>query len=189
MRKGTALMAIAMLGGCGQGGDGGNGSAAVPGAAGGNSSAAALQPGMWEATARFTTLDAPSLPPEVAAALRAAISLPQTRTGCLTPERIADPTGALAAVEAAANASCRFPPNGFAGGRINLRGACSGPDGDMQVTVDGSYSATTMEATIGRQIAVAPNRPGSQSIRFEGRMTARRTGECPARIVDNNSVG
>lgn len=189
MRKTAIIMGLAMLAGCGPTTDAGNGPAADARAATNGSATASLQPGMWETTAQFTQIHAPGLPPQMAQALREAMSQPQSRTGCLTAERIGNPTGAMAAVEAAANASCRFQPNGFAGGTINVRGTCSGPEGAQQMSITGSYTATTMTGTIDWRLPAPSSGEGAQSIRFEGRMTARRTGECPAVIVDDNRLG
>ena len=189
MRKTATIIGLAMLAGCGPTADLGNSPAANAGAAANSGPAAALQPGMWETTAQFTAIHAPGLPPQMAQALREAMSQPQSRTFCLTAERIGNPTGALAAVEAAANASCRFEPGGFANGAINVRGLCSGPEGAQQMSVTGSYTATTMTGTIDWRLPAPSSGEGAQSVRFEGRMTARRTGECPAAIVDGNRLG
>ena len=188
MRKAAAIIGLAILAGCGPTTDARNGQAANAGAAA-KTTAAALEPGLWETTAQFTQIHAPGLPPQMAQALREAMSLPQSRTGCLTPERIGNPTGALAAIEAAANLSCRFQPNGFAHGAINVRGVCSGPEGAQRMTITGSYTATTMAATIDWQLPAPANGDGAPPIRFEGRMTGRRTGECPAATIDGNRLG
>lgn len=148
-----------------------------------------LQPGQWETTVQFTTIDMPGAPPGAAEAMRAMMGQPQTRSSCMTPEQAANPAGSMAAPEGA-GASCQFEPNGFANGTINVRGTCSNPTrGNLQMTMTGNYTATTMEATVNQTMTAPPNTPGPQSIRLEGRMTARRTGDCPAGAAAGNSAG
>lgn len=140
----------------------------------------ALQPGQWESTVQFTTIEMPGAPPGAAEAMRAMLGQPQTRSSCMTPEQAANPAGAIATPEGA-GADCRFEENGFANGTINVRGTCSNATrGNLQMTMTGSYTATTMEATVNQTMTAPPNTPGPQSIRLEGRMTSRRTGDCTA---------
>lgn len=151
----------------------------------------ALQPGMWETTVQFTTIDMPGAPPGAAEAMRAMMGQPQTRSNCMTPEQAANPTGTIASPEGA-EAGCQFEQNGFANGTINVRGTCTNPTrGNLQMTMTGNYTATTMEATLNQTMTAPPNTPGPQSIRLEGRMTARRTGDCPASgaVPAGNSAG
>ncbi|MGQ0661453.1 DUF3617 domain-containing protein [Sphingosinicella sp.] len=150
-----------------------------------------LQPGMWEMTVQFTTIDMPGAPPGATEAMRAIMGQPQTRSNCMTPEQAANPAGTIGAPEGAAqSAGCQFDPNGYANGTINVRGTCTNPTrGNMQVTMTGSYTATTMEATLNQTMTAPPGTQGPQSIRLEGRMTARRSGDCPAGAAAGNSVG
>jgi len=149
-----------------------------------------LQPGQWETTVQFTTIDMPGAPPGAAEAMRAMMGQPQTRSSCLTPEQAANPAGSIAAPGGGDNAGCQFEPNPFANGTINLRGTCTNPQrGNLQMTMTGNYTATTMEATVNQTMSAPPNTPGPQSIRLEGRMTARRTGDCPAGGAAGNSAG
>jgi hypothetical protein len=149
----------------------------------------ALQPGMWETTVQFTTIDMPGAPPGAAEAMRAMMGQPQTRSNCMTPEQAANPAGSMAAPEGA-GADCRFEQNGFDNGTINVRGTCTNPTrGNLQMTMTGNYTATTMEATVNQTMTAPPNTQGPQSIRLEGRMTARRTGDCPAGGAAGNSAG
>jgi hypothetical protein len=139
-----------------------------------------LQPGMWESTVQFTTIEMPGAPPEAAAALQAMMARPQTRSNCMTPEQAANPTSAMASPEGA-RAGCTFEQNGFANGTINVRGTCADATrGNLQMTMTGSYTATTMEATVDQRMTAPTGTAGPQSLHLAGRMTARRTGDCPA---------
>lgn len=151
--------------------------------------AVSLQPGQWESTVQFTTIDMPGAPPEMAQAMRAMLGQPQTRSSCMSAEEAANPSSRFASPEVG-NSGCTFEPNGFANGTINVRGTCSNPQrGNLQMTMTGNYTATTMEATINQTMTAPPNTPGPQSIRLEGRMTARRTGDCPAGAAPGNTAG
>lgn len=151
--------------------------------------AVSLQPGQWESTVQFTTIDMPGAPPGAAEAMRAMLGQPQTRSSCMSAEEAANPSSRFAAPEVG-NAGCQFEPNGFANGTINVRGTCTSAErGNLQMTMTGNYTATTMEATINQTMTAPPNTPGPQSIRLEGRMTARRTGDCPAGGAAGNNAG
>ena len=142
--------------------------------------AVTLQPGMWETSVQFTTIEMPGAPPEAAEAMRAMMGQPQTRSSCMTPEQAANPVGSIASPEGA-QAGCTFEQNGFANGTINVRGTCTNPTrGNLQMTMTGSYTATTMEATVDQTMTAPAGTPGPQSMHLVGRMTARRTGDCPA---------
>lgn len=165
---------VALLFGCSGGGAGGG--------------AVSLQPGQWEQTIQFTTIDIPGAPPEAAQMMRALMSQPQTRSSCMTPEKAANPGGAFGGPEGNEAEGCQFEPNGFAGGRINVRGTCNHPTrGSLTMTMTGSYTSTTMEGQVSQQMQAPPNTPGPQSIRLEGRVTGRRTGDCTAGTGGGNA--
>lgn len=152
--------------------------------------AVSLQPGMWEQTVQFTTIEAPGAPPEMLQMMRAMMGQPRTSSSCITAEQAANPAESFGRPERRSDVSCQFEPNAFANGTINLRGTCSSPtSGNVSMTTTGSYTATTMEATMNHQMTAPPNTPGPQSLRLEGRMTARRTGDCPAGAAAGNSAG
>jgi hypothetical protein len=45
--------------------------------------------------------------------------------------------------------------------------------------MEGSYTATTIQATISNEIHAPPGTPGPQTARASGTLSARRTGDCP----------
>lgn len=165
---------VALLFACsGAGGNGSGGSGSV--------AAVSLQPGMWETTIQFTNIELPGAPPEAAAPMRALMSQPQTRAACLTPEQAANPTGRLTNTEGGGPHGCTFEQNVYSGGTINVRGTCTSPTrGTMRMTMTGSYTPTTIASEIDQNMTAPPNTPGPQAIHVQGRLTARRTGDCPA---------
>jgi hypothetical protein len=142
-------------------------------------SAVSLQPGMWETTVQFKTIDIPGAPAEAVAPMRAMLSQPQTRSECLTPEEAANPAGRMMAGEEGNN--CQYSDSTFAGGTIRVRGTCQEQgQGRMQMSMEGTYTATTMNAEVSSEVQPPAGTEGPQSIRMAGTLTARRTGECPA---------
>lgn len=158
-------------------------------------SAVSLQPGQWETTIQFSNIEMPGAPEAMIGPMRAMMSQPQTRSECMTPEEAANPANKMTNPEGG-NQGCQFTENTFAGGTIRIRATCTAPTrGTMTMNMDGSYTATTMQATINQQMQAPPNTPGPQSIRLTGNLTARRTGDCsatpatPAAPAAGNSTG
>jgi uncharacterized protein DUF3617 len=143
-------------------------------------SAVSLQPGMWETTVQFTSIDLPGASPQELAAMRAMMGRPQTHSQCMTPEQAANPTQRMMNPPGNGNA-CRFSESVFAGGTIRVHGSCQAPGRGTSVTgMEGTYTATTIQATISNEIQGMPGPTGPQSARMSGTLSARRTGDCPA---------
>lgn len=143
-------------------------------------SAVSLQPGQWETTVRFSSIEVPGAPEAVAAQMRAMMGQPQVHAECMTPEQAANPMGRMMNQGGNAN-DCQFSENTFAGGTIRVTGTCQAAGrGTMQMSWQGSYTATTMEAQVSAEMRAPPGTPGPQTVRMSGNMTGRRMGDCPA---------
>ena len=143
-------------------------------------SAVSLQPGMWETTVQFTSIDVPGAPPAQIAAMRAMMSQPQSHSECMTPEQAANPTQRMMNPGSDGNA-CQFTDSTFAGGTIRVHGTCQAPTRGTSVTsMEGTYTATTIQATVSSEIHPPAGTQGPQSVRMSGTLSARRTGDCPA---------
>lgn len=141
-------------------------------------SAVSLQPGQWEHTMQFTSIEAPGAPEAQMAAMRQAMGQPHTESSCVTPEQAARPTGNMLNP---GGQNCQFTENTFAGGAIRVHGTCQQPGGgSAQMNMDGTYTATTMNVTLSSEMTMPPGMPGPRSIRMSGTMTGRRTGDCAA---------
>jgi hypothetical protein len=141
--------------------------------------AVSLQPGMWETTIQFTSIDVPGVPPAQVAAMRAMMSQPQTHSECMTPEEAANPAQRMMNPSSNGNA-CQFSDSTFAGGTIRVHGTCQAQGrGTSQTNMEGTYTATTMQATVSSEIHPPAGTPGPQSVRMSGTLSARRTGDCP----------
>ena len=172
MRHATAAAAALLLAACG--GQGGNESGDAKGGG-----AVALQPGEWETTIQFTELDVPGMPPEMTNQMRQMMGQPQSNRACMTPEEAANPAGDIVGGEN--NRNCDYSESTFAGGTIRVRGTCRDPGGGTsQMALEGSYTATSMQARITTEQQGGAGAPAGQSMRMSGNLAARRVGDCPA---------
>jgi len=142
-------------------------------------SAVALQPGMWETTIQFNSVDLPGASPQELAQMRMMMSRPQTHSACITPEQATNPLQRMMNSGADARA-CQFGDSTFAAGVIRVHGSCQAPGrGTAMTNMEGSFNATTMQATISSEIHPPAGTPGPQSARMSGTLSAHRTGDCP----------
>lgn len=146
-------------------------------------SAVQLQPGQWELTTTMTDFQAPGAPPEMLAQMRASAGRPQVLTECMTPAEAANPAGWM--TNPGGNAQgCTFTDQTFAGGVIRVSGSCPLPNngGSTRTSLQGSYTATTMEARLTGQLQAGPGAPPGmpRNISTTGTLNARRVGDCPA---------
>ena len=153
---------------CSGGGGNGSGGAAV-----------ALQPGQWETTMQFTSIEVPGVPEAQVAQMRQMMTRPQVRSECMTPQQAANPTGNM--MNPGGAGACQFSQSTFAGGTINVQGSCNaGGRGSMNMSLTGTYPPTTMNAQVTSTVRPPAGTPGPQEVRMSGTMSARRTGDCAA---------
>ena len=140
-----------------------------------------IQPGQWEMVTQMTSVEAPGAPEPVVAQMRSAMANQrQTQSTCITPEQARNPSRNMVGQSNNA-AGCEFSDTTFAGGNIRIRANCRPPGaGQMEMSVDGDYTATTMNGRIAVNMQ-APGMAGGggvQQIRMSGTLTGRRTGDC-----------
>lgn len=146
-------------------------------------SAVQLQPGQWEMTTIVTDAQAPGASAAFLAQMRAGMSQRQVMAECMTPEQAADPKR-WSLNPGAPPERCTYTDQILAGGVIRVASTCPLPDGgSTRVTVEGSYTATTMEARVSSQVVAGRNAPPDmpRTMSTAGTFAARRTGDCPAR--------
>ena len=133
-----------------------------------------IQPGNWETTTRFTSVELPGMPEAMAKQMQSRMAnQTHSRTHCITPAEAANPTGGMTGSQNPQG--CQFSEQTFAGGVIRVRGTCPGPTGQIRMSWEGSYTETTMDANITTELAGGP-----QAMRMVGTITSRRTGDCPS---------
>jgi hypothetical protein len=149
--------------------------ALLPALAACSGSSTAIQPGQWETTTAFTTVEAPGMPPQALEAMRAQLANQrQTQTSCITPAQAANPAGDMMNAGGGGPNSCQFSKSTFAGGVIDVAGTCPSPAGTMNMSWQGNYTATTMEGRFTTEVQGGP-----QSMRMIGTLSGRRIGDCP----------
>ena len=200
MRASAAAAAALLLAACGgqDGNRAGNASNNASGAAAGDPGAQAsappasgtgaetMQPGQWEMAVQVRSIDIPGAPPEAQAQIRSQVGRAQTNQDCITPEQARNPLAQMRQMVAQGRAaSCQFTDQVFGGGVIRIRATCPGPSGQAgggQVSMEGSFTATTLQAalTVSAQGA-NPAMPGATGMRMTAEIRGRRVGECRAR--------
>lgn len=132
-----------------------------------------IEPGEWTLTMQMTEVTAANAP---AGALEAMQSQPaQTQTQCITPAQAANPDGGLFAPQS--NEDCENMDFSMSGGTISLDATCQVPGaGAMEMTMDGTYDRTTLNADL--QMVMAQTPMGEMTM--SGTMTGERTGDCDA---------
>lgn len=152
-------------------------------AAGCSGNADQIQPGQWETSVQFSSIEVPGMPPEAAESMRQMMARPRTTQECITPEQAANPTGNLANVGGGPG-NCEFGEQTFSGGTMRMRATCRQADQtSMQMSMDGTYTATTMQANITSEVtppAAATAAGAPQQVRMRGTFSSRRIGDCPA---------
>jgi uncharacterized protein DUF3617 len=159
-------------------------------AAGCSKGADQLQPGQWEMAVQLKSLEMPGAPPEAVAQIRSALSQAQPNRDCLTPEQARNPLAEMRQLVAQGRAAnCRFTDEVFGGGVIRIRATCQGPGGQGSggtVSMEGSFTATTLQATLNAQGA-NPGVPGA-TMNMTAEVTGRRIGDCAAGTRPGNGL-
>jgi uncharacterized protein DUF3617 len=170
-----------------------NASAAAgePGASGATSAPVvatgeSMQPGQWEMAVQMRSIEIPGAPPEAQAQIRSQVGRAQTNQDCITPEQARNPLAQMRQMVAQGQAArCQFTDQVFGGGVIRIRATCPGPSGQAgggQVSMEGAFTATTLQATLTVSATGAnPRMPGATGMRMVADIRGRRIGECRAR--------
>lgn len=141
--------------------------------AGCSSEAVSLQPGQWESTGQFTSIEWPGMAPGDIADIRQQMGQPQRELRCLTAEDVADPAHRMIHMRAS---NCHSTESTFANGIIRVHNICQSEDGQVQHwNVDGTFTATTVQARMSNDVS----RPGEPALSMSGPMASHRIGDCP----------
>jgi hypothetical protein len=163
-------------------------------AAGCSKGADQLQPGQWEMVTQVKSIEIPGAPPEAQARMRSGVGQSQTNRDCLTPERARNPLQQMREMMSRGQAAnCRFTDEVFGGGVIRIRATCPGPGGQAsgggQVSLEGSFTATTLQATLSISAQGAnPAMPGATGMNMTAEVRGHRVGECAAGARPGNAL-
>ena len=171
MRLLIGVAAAAALSACGGGNDGG-GNESAGGTAASGSGGATMQPGQWEMTTTVARMTVPGMP----AGMNPPMPPPSTTRTCLTEEEARQTSANFLNETTGAGEGCTSQNSSMSGGRIQATVQCNRPEGQVRMTMNGQYTATTLEMTH----TVQTSMQGGQNVEMEARIAGRRVGECPA---------
>lgn len=134
--------------------------------------AAQLSAGQWEVTGQVANLTQRDKSPP---AIKAAVGDKTTAASCVAEADTRKPPPALFVGE---GYDCTYRDIYMSGGRLNATLACKHPDlkGNVAVSVNGRYTADTLEATS----IIETSLFSGGDVRVETKLNGRRTGACTA---------
>lgn len=136
-----------------------------------------VDPGKWETKVSLLDVDIPGMPPQMAAQMKQSMGKMQEHgfTSCLTEEDAKRPKENFFAGN---NKDCRYDHFTMSGGKIDAALRCEGkPEGGaMNMTINGTYSRDSYEATMAMD--VSGGREGSMKMRSHSE--SHRVGQCTA---------
>src|SRR4029078_5662766 len=135
-----------------------------------------VETGKWETKVSVLDVDIPGMPAQMAAQMKRTMGTMQEHsfTSCLTEEDVRRPKEDFFAGR---NKDCRYDHFTMSGGKIDAALRCDGkPSGAMTMTINGSYSRDSYEATMAMN--VSGGREGGMKIRSHSQ--SHRVGQCSA---------
>jgi hypothetical protein len=165
------LLTGLLLAGCQQAADKGENKAGKADAP----AAQAFTPGAWETTSQITAMDIPGMPEEMS---KANVGQVNRFTSCMTPEMAKKPDANFF-TNNSGTTSCKGERFDMAGGRLQAAMVCTDRNvpGEMRLTIDGSYTADSYQATSTMQRS---DGSGNTLMKVKAKTSARRTGACKA---------
>lgn len=164
------LLLVALLGACSQQ-PAANGSAEAANASAPAPAAPilAMQPGKWESTVTITDLQIAGMPPGMDQPKPA----PKTTSSCMTPEQAANgPARVTDKIKESFGGKCDIAKSEVGGGTIAVSMTCQSPGGPLALTVNGTYSATSITTDAEARLT------GKMSMTEKVHSEARRIGAC-----------
>lgn len=141
---------------------------------------AMIEPGQWSSTVQVLEMDTSSLPPEMAATIRAETGKPRTVEACLTADQVDHPERMLGQVPP----GCRYDHYRMGGGKIDGKMRCPTPIGDQTMAIAGTYGKDRYSLTIDNRGPkapdAAPGKPVAGVMNSKMKLDARRLGDCAA---------
>lgn len=143
--------------------------------AGQTAAAQAFTPGEWATTSEIVAMDILGMPEEMR---KANVGQVNRFTSCMTPEMAKKPDANFF-TNNTETTSCKGERFDMSGGRLQAAMVCTDRNvpGEMRLTIDGTYTADTYQATSTMQRS---DGPGNTLMKVTAQTSARRTGECKA---------
>jgi hypothetical protein len=168
----TMLLGGLLLAGCQQASDTSTNKAEMPRTA----AAQAFTPGEWATTSQIIEMDIPGMPEEMR---KANVGQVNSFTSCMTPEMARKPDANFF-TNNAGTTDCKGKRFDMAGGQLKAAMVCTDRNtpGEMRLTIDGSYTADSYQAT---SVMQRSDGPGGTVMKVTAKTSARRTGDCKAK--------
>jgi Protein of unknown function (DUF3617) len=146
---------------------------------GGGGESDGLQPGEWTMTSQIDEITLAGMPEEMVAQMREQANAQPPNINCLTEEDVENPVEGMFS-NSEMGEECDFGDSAFEDGVINVNATCQGAEGEgiATLTVQGTYTATTMAAELSLNVEGGPSEMSMSST-----LSAERTGECEAEPV------
>jgi hypothetical protein len=136
-----------------------------------------IEPGKWQTKITVLDMEIPGMPPQMAQQMKQSMGKMQEHSyeSCLTEADVKRPKEDFFAGR---NNECRYDHFTMSGGKIDALMHCNGkPSGAMTMSINGSYSRDSYEATMAMD--VSGGREGSMKMRSHSE--SHRVGECSAK--------
>ena len=139
-----------------------------------------MRPGKWQSNVTIDSMDAPGMPPGVAAQIKKMSAATRTTESCLTPDQVKRPNPEMFAQ---AQKNCRYDHFEFGNGKMDMTMRCNAgagggtPGGQMQtIHMTGTYSgeSSTMAMTSTSGTGAGGIGPMTMKMHIEG----KRLGDC-----------
>lgn len=135
-----------------------------------------IQAGQWELATETVSFDVPGATPDQMKQARRQVNQAEPIQQCFTAAQAASLVDDIGR----GPPNCRTSNKTYAGGVMRIQVSCPAPAPNMaaiEVTLDGSFTNTTFNATITEQ---GPNPTGAREpMRRSARLRGRRIGDCP----------
>ena len=130
------------------------------------------KPGKWAYETTITQIDAPGMPPEMAAQMKQVMGQGQKLERCVTAEEIAK----VDAFVGANQANCTFAKYKVGGGRVEGEARCDQGGMKQHMVMDGKYTPDSSDMTIRSTTSGAPGPAGEMKMTM--RIKSNRLGDC-----------
>lgn len=184
MRTGISVVAMLLLAGCNRSPSVEAHNASVAevakkvAAAGGAESF--VRPGKWQTSISIDSMDAPGMPPQAAATMKAMSAHAHVSENCVTPEQAKKPTPEMFS---GGSANCRYDHFVMSGGKIDMVMRCTGTGPGAKVgqvmSMTGAYDPDSYHMAMTSQTDTGTSEIGPMTMKMH--LDAKRLGECDAK--------
>lgn len=139
-----------------------------------------VRAGKWATTVSIDSMEAPGMPPDAVARMKAVTAKGHTVESCVTPDQAKKPAPSMLGGD---NDRCRYEHFKLGGGKIDVLMRCSGAGPQKQVTqvmaMTGTYDADTYHMAMDSKTDTGVGAMGSMAMKMH--LDANRLGECDAK--------